>query len=336
MDASGRLGRCLLAALVLVAAWASGRAGVPSASTGPVVTWKDAIEVASGPAFRGPWRMNESEFHFVDDPTVALDARGQVGVAWADHSGKDIFFQRYGTDGTPQLAAPVNVSRSPRTFSWLPRLVVTHGEPAAIHVLWQEIVFSGGSHGGEIFFARSTDGGRSFSDPINLSNTIAGAGKGRLTSRYWHNGSLDLVVSESALYAAWTEYEGALWLRRSADGGKSFSRKIRIHDAKPARAPALAVHGNTVYLAWTVGDDQSADIRAAKSSDGGASFGAPVIVDRSKGYSDAPKLAVDGNGTLHLAYGESERGLFAGRHVRYARSTDGGRSFAAHRACQRR
>ena len=102
---------------------------------------------------------------------------------------------------------------------------------------------------------------------------------------------------------------------------------VRIHDSKPARAPSLAVHGNTVYLAWTVGDDAAADIRVAKSSDGGASFAAPVIVERSKGYSDAPKLAVDASGTLHLVYGESERALFAGRHVRYTRSTDGAASF---------
>jgi hypothetical protein len=34
-----------------------------------------------------------------------------------------------------------------------------------VYVLWQEIVFSGGSHGGEIFFARSRDGGQTWSAP---------------------------------------------------------------------------------------------------------------------------------------------------------------------------
>lgn len=39
-----------------------------------------------------------------------------------------------------------------------------------IAVLWQEFVFSGGSHGGEAFFSRSTDGGRTFSGPNRFLN----------------------------------------------------------------------------------------------------------------------------------------------------------------------
>ena len=286
--------------------------------------WHGSTEIAAGRAQLGPWQMNESRWDYLDDPTVAFDGRGGIAVAWVDQGRKDVFLQRFTADGKPS-ADPVNVSRSPKVFSWLPRTAID--SKGRIFVLWQEIIFSGGSHGGDILFARSEDGGRSFSKPENLSNSVAGDGKGRINKDLWHNGSLDLAVSGDTLYAAWTEYEGALWVRRSTDGGKSFSQKLRIQDAKPARAPSLAVHGNTVYLAWTVGDDAAADIRVAKSIDGGASFAAPVIVERSKGYSDAPKLAVDASGTLHLVYGESGRALFAGRHVRYTRSTDGARSF---------
>jgi hypothetical protein len=170
--------RARLVVLVLVVIAAIALAGPRSASIGSAVAWREPIEVASGAAFRGPWRMNDSVFDFVDDPTVAIDDRGQVGVVWADHSRKDLFFQRYGPDGKAQLHAPVNVSRSPRIFSWLPRLVLPADEPMAVYVLWQEIVFSGGSHGGDIFFARSADGGRSFNGPVNLSNSPAGDGKG--------------------------------------------------------------------------------------------------------------------------------------------------------------
>src|SRR5687767_4049387 len=131
-------GRSQLVVLVVIAVIAL--AGSRAASIGSAVTWREPIEVASGAAFRGPWRMNDSVFDFVDDPTVAVDNRGQVGVVWADHSRKDIFFQRYGPDGKAQLDAPVNVSRSPRIFSWLPRLVLPVNEPMAVYVLWQEIV----------------------------------------------------------------------------------------------------------------------------------------------------------------------------------------------------
>ena len=296
------------------------------------VTWGERIEVASGDAYQGPWRMNESEFHYVDDPTVSINEKGVVGIAWVDQSRQDIFFQIYKPNGEKRFEVPVNVSRSPNIFSWLPRLVTTSDDPGAVYILWQEIVFSGGTHGGEIFFAGSTDGGKHFSSPLNLSNSVAGDGKGRLTRRYWHNGSLDLVRGvEGTLYAAWTEYEGSLWLSRSTDGGVSFSKALRVSGGvgvHPARAPSLAVDSaNTVYLAWAIGQDRSADIHIAQSHDGGRSFSVPHIALESDGHSDAPKIVIDGEGTVHLVYMESPRGPFGQYHIRYTRSKDGARTF---------
>lgn len=306
----------------------------PAALALAALVWHGSTEVAAGRAELGPWQMNESRWDYVDDATVAIDERGGLAVAWVDQGQKDVFFRRFCAQGKP-LGEAVNVSRSPKVFSWLPRTAIDAQD--RIHVLWQEIIFSGGSHGGDILFARSEDGGKTFSPPLNLSNSGAGDGKGRITADVWHNGSLDLAVGEDGtLYAAWTEYEGALWLRRSSDAGKTFSAALRIPDAKPTRAPSLAVSDRTVYLAWTVGDDASADIRVAKSLDGGKSFAAPLVIEKSKGYSDAPKIAVDGRGTVHLVYAESGSGLFGGRHVRYTRSEDGGASFAPSRAISAR
>ena len=321
-----RSGLLLLLAAALIAAPAAGQADPPK------LRWGERIEVASGGGFRGPWRMNESEFHYVDDPAVAISEKGIVGVAWADQARKDIFFQIYEPGGKPRFKEPVNVSRSPRIFSWLPRMVIASGDAGVVHILWQEIVFAGGSHGGEIYFARSTDGGRTFSDPVNLSNTTGGAGKGRLTRDIWHNGSLDLVMGpEGNLYATWTEYEGALRFSRSTDGGARFSAPTHIAGggvAAPARGPSLAVDAKgAVYLAWAVGEDPAADIHLAKSTDLGGSFSKPRPVFKSDGHADAPKIAVDGKGGVHLVYAESLEGPFQRYHIRYSRSNDGGRTF---------
>ena len=298
-------------AVVLVPCAAMAMAAAP-------LVWREPVEVAVGGGERGPWQQNDSRSDFVDDPTVAIDERGDVVVAWVDQKRKDVFVQRIG-DGPP-----VNVSRSPATFSWLPRIVVAPGDPRSVAVLWQEIIFSGGSHGGEILFARSGDGGRTFSEPLNLSRSVAGDGKGRISRDVWHNGSLDLVAAASGpLHATWTEYEGALWVTRSTDGGKTFaaSRRVAGDDARPARAPSLAVGASgTVFLAWTIGMDESADVRVARSTDGGVSFGEPRIAASTPGYSDAPKVAVDARGALHLVYGEDTR-------VWYTRSTDGAQTF---------
>jgi hypothetical protein len=319
-------------------ALALGTAPAPGQTDPSGVTWDERISVTIGDGYRGPWRMNESEYDYVDDPTVAITERGVVGVGWADQSRRDIFLRIYEPDGEGRFAVPVNVSGSPRTFSWLPRMLLTSGDASEVFLLWQEIVFSGGSHGGEIFFARSTDGGRTFGDPLNLSNSSAGDGKGRLTRRHWHNGSLDLAGGpEGQLYAAWTEYEGPLWFSRSADRGGSFSAPLRIAggNAKPARGPSLAVGAEgAIHLAWAVGEDEAADIHVATSVDQGRSFGEPRIV-ASDGHADAPKIAVDGRETVHLVYAESPAGPFGHHHIRHTRSHDGGRTFEEPREISR-
>jgi hypothetical protein len=311
-------------------------ASVLAADAASPLIWHGGTEIAAGRAERGPWQQNESKYDYVDDPTVAINDRGEIAVAWVDQKRKDVFFQRLSADGTKQFDQPVNVSRNPMTFSWLPRMVIPPNAPQKIYILWQEIIFSGGSHGGETFFARSQDGGTTFSQPINLSNSVGGDGKGRINRDIWHNGSLDLVAgADGTLYAAWTEYDGPLWFSRSTDDGASFSRPQRVAGgggAKPARAPSLALGPDrTVYLAWTIGEDNAAGVRVAKSANGGATFGEPLIVASSKGYSDAPKLAIDPGGVLHLVYAESYGGPFDRYRIQYTRSADGGRTFDAPR-----
>jgi len=317
-------------ALILAAALYA-MPGLSGAHSLPV-SWDESIEVAHGSAFRGPWRMNESLWHFVDDPTVAITHEGNVGVAWADHSRKDILFQVFAPDGRPRFAEPVNISRSPRIFSWLPRIIMTSGRPEEVYVLWQEIIFSGGTHGGEILFAGSGDGGKTFSEPLNLSNTPAGAGKGRLFTNLWFNGSLDLArSSDGMLYAVWTEYEGPVRFSRSTDGGRSFSAPDLIAGRpgeSPGRGPSLAVGpGGNVHLVWTVGEEMSADLHYTLSTDQGRTFEKPRTIAESDGYSDAPKITVDRQGIIHLVYAESPSGPLESYHVRYARSKQGDGTF---------
>lgn len=312
---------------------------VPHAIAQAQVRWQGSVEVAQGRGEKGPWQQNDSRYDYVDDPTVMLDRDGDIDVAWVEQGKKDVFFQRLSAKDARPLAQPVNVSQSPATFSWLPRITRAPDAPRTVYLLWQEIIFSGGSHGGDILFARSLDNGASFSEPLNISSSIGGDGKGRINRETWHNGSLDLLAAPGGLlYAAWTEYDGPLWFSSSRDGGKTFSRPQRIAgggNAKPARAPSLALGGDgTLYLAWTTGEDDGADIHVARSGDRGRSFSEPVRVAAGDTYSDAPKLAVTPDGTLHLVYAQSNGGPFGKYRIMYTRSADG-RSFEAPREVSR-
>jgi hypothetical protein len=227
--------------------------------------WSTPIEVARGAGVRGPWQQNDSRYDFVDDPTVVLATDGAALVAWVDQARKAVLLQRFSATGRPLWRTPVDVSRQPSTFSWLPRLALASDAPHVVYALWQEIIFSGGSHGGDMLFARSVDGGRSFETPRNLSRSVGGDGKGRIHRDVWHNGSFDLVAGpKGRIFVAWTDYEGHLWLCQSHDGGARFTSARQVAPAGaagPARAPSLALGPQgELYLAWSVGEDTRGDI----------------------------------------------------------------------------
>jgi hypothetical protein len=305
-----------------------------SAAAAPAgMRWEQPVEIAGGRGEKGPWRQNDSRYDYVDDGAVACAPDGGQYVAWVDQNSKDVWLRTVSRDG--RLGAPVNVSRNRATFSWQPRVAADPQRPGRLYLLWQEIIFSGGSHGGDILFAHSGDGGRTFSAPLNLSRSTAGDGKGRLDRATWSNGSLDLAIAaDGTLLAVWTEYHGALWLARSVDDGARFSapRRIAGDDGVPARAPALAVGPRgAVHLAWSVGEEPGGAIRVARSQDGGASFAAPQLVGgaeaddaQADARADAPRLALDGAGRLHLVY--AVHGGPGGRsEVRYSSAPDAGR-----------
>ncbi len=298
----------------------------------PQVEWQERQMVDSSEAYQGQWRMNESDFRYVDDPSVSITQNGQSGLVWADQQEQEIYFRRFDENGNPASGEPVNVSQSPDIFSWLPRIVHHPENPDKIYVAWQDIVFSGGSHGGEIFFAKSEDGGASFSTPVNLSNTQDGAGKGRHSQQVWDNGSLDLAVDgDGGVYIVWTEFEGRLRFARSDDGGGEFRDPQTLADdtnAGPARAPSVDVSGDEVHIVWSTGENPAADIYHTYSDDRGGKFRNPGTVHQSGGHSDAPQAVMDSNGNLHVVYGESSDGPMQQYHIRYTQLESGEEDFS--------
>jgi hypothetical protein len=316
----------LQGSLLLPAGLAVATPGLP-----PRIAWQAPRELASGAGLRGPWQQNESRYDFVDDPTVAIAGDGTAIVAWVDQRRKAVLVQRRTARGEPD-GPTVEIDRSPATFSWIPRLAVAPDDDRRVYALWQEIIFSGGSHGGEMLFARSIDAGRTFGPPVNLSASRGGDGKGRIRPDSWDNGSYDLLAaSEGRVFTAWTEYDGMLWVSTSADAGRSFTRPRRVAGgggSRPARAPSLALTAaGDLLLAWTEGDHAEADIQLARSTDGGRTFSPPLAVGPSPHRDDAPSLVVDAAGTVHLAYAESAGGPLQRQHILVARSRDAGRSF---------
>jgi hypothetical protein len=178
-------------------------------------------------------------------------------------------------------------------------------------------------------FAQSKDKGASFQKPIEVTDHEAS----------FNGFSAMNIAPNGDIYVIWLdgrdqpEPEGtlALYLAKSADGGKSFSANIRVAlGACPCCRPAIAFGKNgEVYVSWRkVFDGDVRDVVLAASRDGGKTFSAAVKVGEDQwvihGCPDSGPSMVNIGERLYIAW-FSEGNHTSG--IRVATSDDGGKNF---------
>lgn len=184
--------------------------------------------------------------------------------------------------------------------------------------------------GNSILFAKSTDGGRTFGAPVK----VAEAGVISLGS---HRGPR-LVMTPKAIVvgAVYGEKgkgaDGDLLAFRSTDGGKTWSKPVRVNDTAGAAREglhAMAAEGEFIYAAWLDDRDGGKTVYGAASTDGGATWSANRLIYRSPDGHVCecchPSVAV-ANGGREI-YAMFRNWLGGSRDFYLAKSTDGGRTF---------
>ena len=155
--------------------------------------------------------------------------------------------------------------------------------------------------------------------------------------------------------AASFDASGRLWLVRvrggqvfvshSDDAGRHFSPEIAVNreneliSADGEARPQLAVVGERVYVSWTQALPQpfAGHVRLAVSEDGGQSFGEPLTVnDDTRPITHRFNAMLADQGGVTLAWIDKRDGAgnrdYIGAAIYTARSTDGGKTFAANAA----
>ncbi len=135
-----------------------------------------------------------------------------------------------------------------------------------------------------VYFARSTDGGKSFGRNVRVAAHTCPCCRPTIA-----------IDSKGRIYVAWRhDFDDVrdMAVATSVDGGKTFSPLVRvskdgwvIHGC-PESGPSLLPVGNRLYIAWfTVGADSRPRVLVSWSDDRGRSFAAPV--ELSTGVLDA-------------------------------------------------
>jgi len=195
-----------------------------------------------------------------------------------------------------------------------------------------------------IVFSRSTDGGATFS---NTKTVSTGGSSG--TPR---NQGIDIAVaSDGTIYLAYTATQGGgnafngIAIVKSTDCGTKWSQPVFVGSINDPQAPGVAfrtpafafvavddLDPNTVYVAYqSLSGDY--DIYVQRSTDGAATWGAPVQVNEDPGahHQIFPTIDVS-NGALHVAWydfrnsGPSSNDML---DVYYASSNTAGVSYPA-------
>lgn len=210
-----------------------------------------------------------------------------------------------------------------------------------LYVIW----YNNHTGNSQTFLTKSTDGGTSFSRPINLSQ-IAGIGS-----------SKTLAVNGDNVYVLWSKIaegndtfgpapsldtKNQLLLTKSTDGGMTFSQSVIVADEDGFSGPPQleASANNSVYVAWkqdTVEETEtegilkilSSRISLAKSTDGGSTFSQPVNIIESESSIDSDfNIASSGNHVYAVwSMDAAQRGLLSEQLVFAAKSTDSGTTF---------
>jgi hypothetical protein len=234
-----------------------------------------------------------------------------VCTVWTDDTlgNFDIFFAR-STDGGLTFSEPENISETTGN-SFGPKVIC---EGNNVYVVWEE---GPPGVGRDIFFARSTDGGLTFSEPENISETTGASSNPQISSE----GSNVYVVWEDT-----TITDSDIFFARSTDSGLTFIQPENISETtQTSSIPQISSEDNNVYVVWQEGTpSNSFEIFFARSTDGGLTFSEPENISESTGLSFDPQISSEGN-NVYVVWQDFTPG---NSDTFFARSTDGGLTFS--------
>jgi hypothetical protein len=266
-------------------------------------------------------------------PTPAFDGKGRLWVAFVEG---DAVYASSSPDLGRTFAPAVRVTREAEKVDAngeaRPKIAA---DAAGLYVSWTrkgKAAFTG-----DVRFARSTDGGRTFGAPITVNDDGLPTGHRFDAISLGARGEVLLAWvdkrDQEAAKARGAAYDGAaVYYATSVDRGKTFARNVKLKDnACECCRLALArdPQGRAVLL---FRDILPGGIRDHSLAVLGTGAPARATFDDWKINAcphHGPSLAISADGTYHLTWftaeGKAGGGLF------YARSSDGGRSYGAPR-----
>jgi len=207
----------------------------------------------------------------------------------------------------------INLSNTPGVTSWNARIKVLGSN---VFVDWNERI----NYKGDIFFTKSTDNGKTFTEPTNLSNNPLD--------------SVDsiIAVDQNNLYIIWNdskENSTDIFFVKSTDNGDTFGSPINLSHSTSSsiftRDYAIAVSGNNIFVVWYDASNQENFIFFTRSTDGGLTFSNPINLSPDNSISKYPQVVSNDNNVYVIwhDYSQGNGDIFLIESVDYGATFDG-------------
>lgn len=236
-------------------------------STGAVnIVWRDlkdslgkAVFVRStdqGATFTEPLDVSRSS-GVAFDPEIAVDPSDAINVAWQDTApGTSVIMFSRSTDGGQTFSQPRQVSTGTGRAT---EAAIASDSQGRLSVVWVDE----NTGNAEAYYSRSTDNGRTFSDPINVSRFSDGDIH-KPTVIAFQN-VVYVAFQNGDLYGEQVIKDRQVYLAKSDNAGVSFGAIEQVSHAKNsvgrAHSPAIVVDSRgLLHLVWidasVVGNDE--------------------------------------------------------------------------------
>lgn len=164
-------------------------------------------------------------------------------------------------------------------------------------------------------FAQASPG---FSNAVKISNIAS------------DSQSPDLIASSDGIFVLWVENNSGrsnVFFSKSLDGGNTFGTPINLSESNVGQSgfATFAQKGNNVYVTWQTSLSGTASVFLAQSTDGGNSFGKPVMISNMSRLAAFPQIAISDN---HVYSTWLEKSDNNSTNVVFTQSDDQGRSFS--------
>jgi len=288
----------------------------------------------------GVTRCSGGNYDRASDPWVSFAPNGDlyaISLSFDFFDTHNAIIVSKSTDGGEHWGSPLEVTADNTNGLDKESITADPRNSNIVYATWDRLLSPGGSlHASDsgffharsfksqTFFSKTTDGGRTWSTPIQIytDSTFSGS-----------IGGMIRVLPDGTLLDGLVTYGNAAWkggkcasesVLRSTDGGASWSTKPTIispltctyahandpDTGAPVRSGGLidiANDGNNVYAVWedgTASGPTTGHILFSQSTDGGVTWSSPTVISKTPAGVDAfiPTIAVNSAHVVGVTY----------------------------------